>query len=153
MMHVDVSKMSEEALLKMYEIQWQDHLEARKQTWQALHIAGIMAVALVGIQWKSNDPIVVCISSILLIAVSFFGMQITLRHRNSVEITKFTIMNEIEKNINFTSHDLGIPDPIKWWHIFKVAKSNTSLFLLRMQFVIHLLGWVLFVFGILKTIK
>jgi hypothetical protein len=150
-MHIDVSKMTSESLLNMYEIQWQDHLQARKQTWQALNIAGIIAVALVGVQLKSNDPWVICISSILLIAVSFFGMQITLRHRNSVEITKFTIMTEIEKKINFVSNDLRIPDPIKWWDIFKVTKSNTSLFLLRMQFVIQILGWFLLVLGILKA--
>lgn len=151
-MHLDVSKMTEEALLKMYEIQWEDHLQARKQTWQALQIAGIIAVALVGVQWKTNDPLVICISSILLIAVSFFGMQITLRHRNSVEITKFSIMSEIEKKINFISRDLRIPDAINWWHVFKVTKSNTSLFLLRMQFVIHILGWLLLVLGIMKIL-
>lgn len=149
-MHIDISKMPKEALIAMYEIQWHDHLEARKQTWKALHITGILAVALVGVQWENNDTFVVCITSILLIAVSFFGMQITLRHRNSVEITKFTIMSKIEERINFISHDLKIPDPIKWWYIFKFSKSNTSLFLLRMQFVIHLLGWMLLGLGIIN---
>lgn len=147
-MHLDLSKMSQEALVKMYEIQWQDHLEARRQTWQALNIAGIIAVALVGVQWRSSDPVVMCVASGLLIAVSIFGMQITMRHRNSVEIVKFTIITEIEKRIDFESSDLKIPDRIRWWHVFKLCKSNTSLFLLRMQFVILLLGIFLFVRGV-----
>lgn len=152
-MQIDISEMTPEALLKIYEIQWEDHFQARKQTWQALQIAGILCVALVGIQWKSGNPLIICITSAMLIAVSYFGMQITIRHRNSVEITKFSILSEIEKKIGFKSYDLNIPTPIKWQDIFKLKKSNTSLFLLRMQSVIFLLGWLLLILGILEQFK
>lgn len=152
-MKIDVSEMKDDALLKLYEIQWQDHFQTRQQTWQALQIAGILAVALVGVQWQSGSPFIICITSVILIAVSLFGMQITIRHRNSVEVTKFLILSEIEKKISFKSSDIGSPSPIKWSDIFKFRKSNTSLFLFRMQFTIFLLGWILLVFGISKLLS
>jgi hypothetical protein len=152
-MNLDISKMSPDDMRMMYEIQWKDHFEARKQTWKALNITGIITAALIGVQWMSGGFIVTCISSLLLIAISFFGMQITLRHRNSVEITKFSIMNAIEQRLGFISTDIQIPDRIKWWHVFNLIKSNTSLFILRMQFAVHVLGWVLLIVGIAKKVR
>ena len=45
-------KAQHDTLLKQYEIQWQDHFQTRSQTWKGLEISVILAVALVGLDWK-----------------------------------------------------------------------------------------------------
>lgn len=147
---VDVSKMDKDALLKLFETEWQDHFQTRSQTWQALQVAALITVAIVGIQWKVELPIVGLISSALLIGVSLFGMQITFRHRNSVERKKFVVITAIEKRLKFKATGLGIPDPIKILDIFKIWKSNTSLFLLRMQAIILVLGITMLVLSVIR---
>jgi len=150
---VDVSEMDEGPLLKMFETEWQDHFQTRRQTWQALEIAALLTVAIVGIQWKASHWLVGIISSMILIGVSLFGMQITFRHRNSVEIMKFTIITEIEKRLKFKALGLGVPKRITLGDILRFWKSNTSLFLLRMQAIILILGIVMLVFSIVHAVK
>ena len=81
---------------------------------------------------------------VLLALVASFGMQITIRHRNSVEVNKFKIINELEEQLGF---DYNFPPPYKinFWYVFKVGKSNSSLFILRMQFVLFLFAVSYFV--------
>ena len=150
---IDVSKMEKPDMLKLLETEWQDHFQTRIQTWKALEIAALLTVAIVGIQWKVTHPVVGLISSILLIGVSLFGMQITFRHRNSVEFTKFTIIKEIEKQLKFEAPGLGVPKKISILDIIRFWKSNTSLFLLRMQGIILLLGIVMLVLSLITIAK
>ena len=147
---VDVSRMKNDALLKMFEMEWQDHFQTRKQTWMVLQAAVLLSVAIVGIQWTAANSVVGIFSSILLIGISLFGMQITLRHRNSVEVTKFTVIYEIEKHLGLKSSGLKVPNRISVFDIFKFCKSNTSLFLLRMQLIIFTLGLIMLVFFFYK---
>jgi len=150
---IDVSGMENDALLKIFETEWQDHFQTRSQTWKALEIAALLTVAIVGIQWKATHPFVGVLSSILLIGVSLFGMQITFRHRNSVEITKFTVIDKIEKRLGLKASGLGIPRRIELIDIFKFWKSNTSLFLLRMQSIILFLGIIMLVYSIIRAVQ
>jgi hypothetical protein len=129
-------KPKEEALLKQLEIQWNDHFQTRVQTWKALEITALIAVALVGIDWKINNQLVTIVVALLLAIVALFGMQITIRHRNRVEVTKFKIITSLEKKLGFVDIKLELPKNIHWWDVFLFWKSNTSLFILRMQFVI-----------------
>lgn len=129
---------SQEAKLKILEIQWQDHFQTRAQTWKALEVAAILAVALVGLDWNINNPKITIVTSCLLLIVSLFGSQITIRHRNSVMIKKFQIIRYIEKELGMIDDKIRLPDPINWWTIFLFRKSNTPLFILRMHFVIQL---------------
>ena len=129
-------KPQDEALLKQLEIQWNDHFQTRGQTWKALEISALIAVALVWIDWKINNQLVTLGVALLLAIVALFGMQITLRHRNRVEITKFEIITSLEKSLGFTDIKLDLPKSIRWWDVFLFWKSNTPLFILRMQFVI-----------------
>lgn len=148
--HVDVSEVDDEALLKVFETEWQDHFQTRSQTWRALQIAALLTVAIVGIQWTAANPFVGISSSLLLMGVSLFGMQITFRHRNSVEVKKFTVITEIEKRLRFKASGLGIPDRITVRDIFRWRKSNTSQFLLRTQAVILALGMIMLVFSVCR---
>ncbi len=144
-------KPSEAALLKLLDIQWQDHFQTRVQTWKALEITALIAVALVGLDWKIKIPIVTIVVACLLAIVALFGMQITIRHRNIVEIRKFTIIKSLGEKLRLIDSKLELPKPIHWWDVFLFWKSNTSLFILRMQFVILLfaLGYLaLYLFGV-----
>jgi hypothetical protein len=130
-------KATEEALLKQLDLQWQDHFQTRSQTWKALEVSALVAVALVGLEWQIGGQVTIVVAC-LLVLVALFGMQITLRHRNMVEITKFRRITAIEKQLKIDDPTLGLPRPMRWWHVFLVWKSSTSLFILRMQFVILL---------------
>ena len=132
---------STKILLKNLEIQWNDHIQTRNQTWKALQISAVVALALIGLDWKVNHWALNIGTAILLFFVSFFGMQITIRHRNNVEVKKFQIINELERKLNLSAEHV-LPGKIKWWDVFKLRKANTSLFILRMQFVIFLFSMI-----------
>ncbi len=129
------NKENRDALLKLLEIQWQDHFQTRTQTWKGLEISVLLAVALVGLDWQIDHPAITCIASALLAVVALSGMQITLRHRNSVEVKKFIIINELERKLLLDDNHV-LPGKITWLDIFIIKKSNTSLFILRMQFIL-----------------
>ncbi len=136
---------SPETLRKLLEIQWQDHFQTRTQTWKALEITAVLAVALVGLDWRLSNlgepgkpqvtPLATILAGVLLFLVALFGSLITLRHRNKVEVPKFEAITALEKELGVDT-ELSIPKPIRWLDIFLVWKTNTSLFLLRMHFII-----------------
>lgn len=127
---------SDETLIKMLEIQWQDHFQTRAQTWKALEITAILAVALVGFDWQIDNRIATIGMALLLFLTAQFGVLITLRHR-VVEITKFRKIAELEKELGMADKELPPPVPLTWWSIFQFWRSNTPLFILRMFFVIQ----------------
>jgi len=148
------------------EIQWQDHFQTRTQTWKTLEISALLAVALVGIDWRIGNPLVTIVAASLLILVTQFGIQITLKHRK-VEREKFLIIETVEKELELdevrrkalqgeadrNNKKGGGIDLIYWKSIFHFKKSNTPLFILRMHFVIQLFAagnLVIRLIGILK---
>jgi hypothetical protein len=137
-MATEPKKPTEQALLKVLDIQWQDHFQTRSQTWKALEITAIIAVALVGLDWRIGNRLVTIVVASLLAMVALSGMQITLRHRNEVEITKFKIIKSVEEQLAIVDPSIKLLGHIHWWDVFLFWKSNTSLFILRMQFVILL---------------
>ena len=139
-------KPSDESLQKMLEVQWQDHFQTRTQTWKALEITALIAVALVGLDWQASNPLVTIGMAILLLVVAQFGIQITLKHRR-VELTKFLIIAEIEHELGLDKLDKRLgkvdvhlvpPQPLSWWSIFQIRQSNNPLFIMRMHFAIQL---------------
>ncbi|KPJ87240.1 MAG: hypothetical protein AMJ53_18425 [Gammaproteobacteria bacterium SG8_11] len=134
---MNMKNVSEDTLTKLLEIQWQDHFQTRSQTWKALEITAILAIALVGLDWQADNWIITIGAATLLFIVAQFGILITLRHR-TVEITKFKIITSLEKQLGVADENLAPPKPINWFSIFLFWKSNTSLFILRMHFIIQL---------------
>jgi len=139
-------KPSEESLQKMLEIQWQDHFQTRTQIWKALEITALIAIALVGLDWQVSNPIVTVGVAILLLVIAQFGIQITLKHRQ-VERTKFLIIAGLENELGLgrleskfaeVNVHLAPPQPLSWWSIFQIRKSNNPLFIMRMHFAIQL---------------
>lgn len=152
---VDVIAMKDDLAIKILEMEWKDHFQTRSQTWQALQIAGILTVALVGIEWKTSDalikPWVGIFSSILLICVSLLGLQITFRHRNWVEINKFTAILELEKKFNFITNMHIVPKKIRVCDIFKIfSENNTSLFLARIHTMIIVIGIFMLILSVVS---
>ena len=131
------NKLSNEVLVKLLDIQWQDHFQTRSQTWKTLEITSVLAIAVVGVDWQVGNLFATIVGCILLIIAAQFGISITLRHRK-VEIHKFIKIAEIEKRLGVLDKDMGLPQPLKWWSIFQFSKSNTPLFILRMHFIIQL---------------
>jgi hypothetical protein len=128
---------SEEALLKYLEMEWQDHFQTRSQTWRALEVTSILAVALVGLDWRLDQPVATIVAASLLILVAQFAIQITLRHRK-VEQEKFRVITAVEKRLGVHDPKHTLPAPVTWFSIFRLRQANTSLFILRMLFVIQL---------------
>ena len=134
---MDIKIASEATLVKLLDIQWQDHFQTRSQTWKALEITAVLAIALVGLDWQADNRIVTIGAATLLFIVAQFGILITLRHR-TVEIKKFKIITSLEKQLGVANENLVLPKTINWFSIFLVWKSNTPLFILRMHFIIQL---------------
>jgi hypothetical protein len=128
---------SEDTLRKLLEIQWQDHFQTRSQTWKALEVTSILAVALVGFDWQVHNHVATIYGTLLLFLIAQFGVLITIKHR-FVEITKFKKISELESALGVADENLKLPQPISWWSIFQFWKSNTPLFILRMHFAIQL---------------
>lgn len=150
---IDIEKMSDDALLKFIEIEWKDHFQTREQTWKALQVSCLIAVAVVGAQWDSDNALIRIITSLLLMAVAWFGMQITIRHRNSVEVKKFFIICLMEEKLKFhVQGGLPLPGKITYFDIIKKPlsweKQNTSVFLLRAQCIILSIGFILLLYGL-----
>jgi hypothetical protein len=147
---------SPESLQKMLEIQWQDHIQTRAQTWKSLEIAALIAVAVVGVDWRFDDPRATAVAALLLAFVALSGMGIAIKSRQ-VEINKFTTIRELEKRLKLDAvvHNPDLPQPISFWSVFSL-KSNNPLFILRMHFVLFLfaIGFLavrlLAYYGILK---
>jgi hypothetical protein len=140
---------SEETLIKLLDIQWQDHFQTRAQTWKTLEITALLAVALVGFDWRTNNTAATAAVAALLFLVAQFGVSVTLRHR-SVEVAKFKKISELEAALGVGDDRFDLPQPNTWWSIFKVWRSNTSLFILRMHFLVQLFSIGYFVSSLLQ---
>ena len=135
----------DEVLLKCMEMEWQDHFQTRVQTWHSLEMEALLAVALIGIDWKLENIYATLVVSFLLILAAYFGVLITIRHRNGVEVPKFKRIIRIEEELGLSKlgglfADVKPPQEIKWWHAFYLNRSSTMLFILRMHMILMAFG-------------
>jgi hypothetical protein len=131
-----------DSLQKQLSLEWQDHIQTRKQTWKAIEITTLLAVALVGIDWKLENKFITVISSILLLIAAQFALTIIIHHRNDVECVKFTNIIKIEKQLGIYNPDYKKPNPVKIMDIFNFRRSNTSLFMMRIIFIIQIFALI-----------
>ncbi|CAG0985376.1 hypothetical protein ANRL3_02417 [Anaerolineae bacterium] len=143
-------KPSEDTLRKVIEMEWLDHFQTRAQTWKGLEITAILAVALVGVDWRVGDPVVTIGAAILLLIVAQFGIQITIKHR-TVEKRAFRVIIEYMKELGITNPDFKEPELLNWLDIFRFRKSPTSLFIMRLYFVIQLFALGYLTIRLLKS--
>ena len=79
---------SEETLRHQLQIQWQDHIQTRNQTWKTLQIEAAMFLAVIGADIKVGNPwLLIPLGGVLLVS-TLFGISVTIHHRK-VQIQKF----------------------------------------------------------------
>jgi len=132
---------------------WRDHQHTRDQTWRALQIGFLISAGIIGINWKTQSIIVAIIAGILVLFAALSGIQITLRHRNNVEFTKFQHILNCEKALGLLRNDLisnaGLPSRISFWDSFRPKKGNTAIFILRMHVAILLFAILFLIWRII----
>ena len=144
-----MSHPSEDSVIAAMNMAWKDHHHARDQTWKALQIEFAIAAAVIGINWSITSFEVGVASGFLLFINTLCGIQISLRHRNKVEVTKFRHIMNCEEALGL--HKKGLIDGIKApqkidsIEILHPLKGNTALFILRMHVSIFLFS-ILFLF-------
>jgi len=121
---------------------WRDHRHTRDQTWKALQAEFFLAVAVVGAAWQTESTVVIVGAAILVFVVSLCCIQISLRHRNSVELTKFRHIMNCEEVLGLHRDDLisgvKMPKPMVFSDAFRWRKANSAVFILRMHVAIML---------------
>ncbi|MHB9037287.1 MAG: hypothetical protein ACYC64_11530 [Armatimonadota bacterium] len=140
---------------------WRVHQHTRDQTWKALQIEFALAVGVVGAAWQNKSLWVMVAVAIFVLIAALCGVQITLRHRNSVEVRKFHYIHDCEKKLGLPISG-GVPSTITIWDAFRIwdvflnvfrfhavaalppelaetagsRDGNTALFILRMHLAI-----------------
>lgn len=126
---------------------WRDHQHTRDQTWKALQIEFFIIAGVIGANWQLESSLATIAAVIFVLVITLCGIQITLRHRNKVEITKFEHITNYEEALGLHQEhlisDVKLPEKITIRDVFNPKKGNTSLFILRMHFAI--LGFALFI--------
>ena len=128
------------------QLAWQDHHHARNQTWEALKLEALLAIALIGIDVsRIVSPAIPYIGSALLFLLTISGLMITLHHRE-LERRKFRHIMHCEEALGLRKYidGVGMPAPIYIWDIFLFWKSNTILFIMRMHFTILVIAVLFF---------
>lgn len=141
------TNVDKESIREAMKLAWSDHQHTRDQTWKALQIEFILVLGVVGANWQINSNLISIISIVFVCLIVLCGIQITIRHRNKVEITKFIHILNCEEALSLHTEKLisGVkpPDKIKVLDAFNPLKGNTALFILRMHIVI--MGFALFI--------
>ena len=100
---------SQETLRQQLQIQWQDHIKTRDQTWKLLKIEAAMFLAVIGADIKIDNPwFLVPLCGVLLVT-TLFGMAVTIHHRK-VQIQKFQFIFMLEDK-------LGLHKPGGSWKV------------------------------------
>ena len=124
---------------------WQDHHHTRDQTWKSLQIEAALVAGLIGIDWQLGNVQATVAAGLLVIIAAFFGMRITIQHRNKVECKKFEFITKFEEALGIDSIVGGktqVPEPIRLYDAFNYNKNNTALFILRMHIAIFIFSAV-----------
>lgn len=144
--------MDRESIRNAMDQAWRDHQHTRDQTWKALHMGFLVIAGVVGANWQLQSQIVTVIGAAFVCLVALCGIQITLRHRNIVEVRKFGHILNCEQALGLHTdnliNDVKKPGPITIWDAFNPTKGNTSLFILRMHLGIMAFALFLLVYRI-----
>ena len=139
-----------EVLLKALELEWQDFIQTRRQTWRTLEIEGALIVGLIGADFKFNEPLIAFLIGILVIIATLSGSLITIHHRRG-QILKYEHINRLEKALGLQEAGLidnvHLPEEFKWLHLVNPTKWNTPLFILRMHFAMMIFT-IIYMYGV-----
>ena len=156
--NTDMEKPSEETLRQQLQIQWQDHIQTRNQTWKTLQIEAAMFLAIIGADVTLDNPLtLVPLGGVLLVA-TIFGIAVTIHHRK-VQIQKFQFIFILEEKLGL--HNPGYmegaskPGEFKWSGVFDFKKIATPTFILVMHILILVFAicYILLRIGDITTIS
>lgn len=130
---------SEETLRHQLQIQWQDHIQTRNQTWKTLQIEAAMFLAVIGADIQLRNPwLLIPLGGVLLVS-TLFGIAVTIHHRK-VQIQKFGFIYMLEEKLGLLKpgymKGATKPEPFKWSGVFDVKKIATPTFILVMHLLI-----------------
>lgn len=135
---------------------WRDHQHTRDQTWKALQIEFALAVAVVGAAWQTRSSVIVIGAALLVFVVSLCSIQISLRHRNNVELTKFRHILNCEEALGLHRPDLisdvKMPQSMTFGDAFRWRKANSAVFILRMHVAIMLFSLFILIWRMITSI-
>ena len=136
---VSTTPPSEDTLRHQLDIQWQDHIQTREQTWKTLQIEAAMFLAIIGADVTLDSPLMlVPLGGVLLFATAF-GVAVTIHHRK-VQIQKFQFIFLLEDKLGLHRPgyltDLTSPADFKWTGVFDFRKIATPTFILVMHLLI-----------------
>ncbi|UCG51861.1 MAG: hypothetical protein JSW58_17125 [Candidatus Latescibacterota bacterium] len=135
---------------------WRDHQHTRDQTWKALQIEFALAVAVVGAAWQTQSTVVVTGAALLVFVVSLCCIQISLRHRNRVELTKFRHILNCEEALGLHPpeliSDVKMPQPMTFGDAFHWRKANSAVFILRMHVAIMFFALFILIWRLIGSI-
>ena len=128
---------SSESLRKTMEIEWNDHFQTRSQTWRTLHMLAALTAGFIGVDWHFNSRLATFFMAMPVVFAGVVGMLITKRNRNDTERRKFRHILACEEALGLHGDGLiwpvKVPCPIGWRDVIRLKKTNTSLFIMRIQ--------------------
>ena len=127
---------------------WDEHHHVRDQTWKVLHMEVLLVAGMIGVNYQISSLPVTLAIGFLVIAATMFGAQITIRHRNNVEVLKFQMIGSFEKALGLLpliGKVLPLPEEIGFLDAFRITKNNTALFILRMHLAMMLFTFLFLV--------
>jgi hypothetical protein len=134
---------SDSTLQDQLQIQWQDHIQTRNQTWKSLQIQVAIFLAVIGSDIKLDDPMLLAPLGLILLLTTGFGVAATLHHRKA-QIKKFQYIYLFEEKLELLNpgYMTGIyyPREFKWRTAFSIKEIATPTFILTMHLMILVFG-------------
>lgn len=125
-----------DVILRQLQLEWQDHIQTRRQTWRTLEIEGALIVGLIGVDFKLDNLWVVSVLGFLVIIATLLGILITVHHRRG-QVENFNRMYRLEEALDL--HKPGFLDDIRplkefeWTDVLNLRRMNTPLFIVWMH--------------------
>ena len=88
------------SLIAAMQAAWSDHQHSRNQTWNTVTTVVALAVGMVAVDQKFNDPVATSIASVPVLIMAALGMLIA-RHHRKYQIRKFATHHELRSCARF----------------------------------------------------
>jgi len=133
---------------------WRDHHHARDQTWKAVQIEAVLGAGLITVDVQFGNIFATCAAGALVLIAAFFGILISLHHRN-LEIRKLIHVLNCEEYLGLRNNRLipsfdddkeaGVkrPSKIPLWRVFDYRKRSTAVFIMRMHIAIMIFAVII----------
>lgn len=101
---------SEEVLKEQLNLQWQDHIQTREQTWKTVQIEIAVLAAIIAADFKTENVVLLLVLSLVMSISSLFGFLVTVHHRK-IQLQKFKYIHLLEEKLGL--HNEGYMDDLK----------------------------------------